>query len=361
MFYKSRALFFIVTAFFLSSIDIKTPFPSVPERHNLLNSNYNSDPPLSPHWIDPRRKYFSHYISPADKRPNGSCWRAPVNAPRIAIVALFKNEAQGMREWLDHYMWQGIDAILLLDNGSTDNWKSIVQKFKRVTVRDAPLLYYQKQYYEESLSWLQDERIDIAVFADLDEYFFSLDGRSLQETLLEFFFNPVMDFVSELFIPWSMFGSSGQIRQPESACETFTWRKQNGPGIQHTNGKTFFRVRDISNAEIHVPRIRNGVLVYSGDRFEGEVFADMLDPNFVDSLSSGPPLQLNHYLVQSKEFYENVKMKRGAADVPEHYDLRTWEYFQEHDYHDVEDTALRDYIADARSNGTQHGFHCMKR
>ena len=123
MFYKSRILFILVIAFFLSSLDIKTP--SNPG-HNLLTSNSDADPPQSPYWIDPRRTYFSHYMSPADKRPNGTCWQAPVIAPKIAIVAIFKNEAQGM---LDHYMWQGLDAVLLLDNGSTDDWKPIVQKY----------------------------------------------------------------------------------------------------------------------------------------------------------------------------------------------------------------------------------------
>ena len=361
MFYKSRVLFILVIAFFMSSLDLKTPFPSNPTRHNFLTSNSDADSPQSPHWIDPSRTYFSHYISPADKRPNGTCWQAPAKAPKIAIVAIFLNESRGMREWLDHYMWQGIDAILLLDNGSTDNWKPIVEEYSRVTVQDAPLRHYQAQYYQESLSWLRDNKIEIAIFVDLDEFIFSLDGRSLQEILLEFFFHPAMADISEMFIPWSQFGSSGFEIQPASVRESFTWRRREEPGLQYSNGKTFFRVRDVENAEIHVPRIRDGVLVYAGDRFEGEVFADMLDPNFIDSLSSGPPLRLHHYMIQSREFYETVKMKRGAADVPEHYDLRTKEYFEENDYHDVEDTALRDYIADARNNSTQHGFQCLKR
>ena len=64
----------------------------------------------------------------------------------------------------------------------------------------------------------------------------------------------------------------------------------------------------------------------------------MLDPNWVDTITSGPPLRLNHYMLQSREFFESVKMKRGAADVPEHYDLRILEYFQEND--SIEDLPL---------------------
>jgi len=356
MFFKNNLVLIFLFLYFLSSLEFNTSLSEQSRRS--LHVSSSSDAPQTPAWIDPNRTYFSHYISHAKWRISGTCWKAPLNAPKIAIVAIFKNEAQGLREWLDHYTWQGFDSILLLDNGSSDNWKPIVQEYNQVTVRDAPLLYHQKQYYEESFSWLYDKKIEIAIFADLDEYIFSLDGRSLQEILLEFFFDPATADISELFIPWSMFGSSGQVGHPVSIREAFTWRRRDGPGVQYTNGKTFFRVKDVSSADIHVPRIRDGVLVYAGDRFEGEVFADMLDPNWVDSSTSGPPLQLNHYLVQSEEFYKTVKMKRGAADVPEHYDLRTWEYFREHDYHDVEDKFLKDYIADAGKNGTLHGFHC---
>jgi len=280
MFYRSKILFLLVLAYFLSSLDINSSLQSDPSRrHSLHVTDSELDPLPTPPWIDPRRTYFSHYISPADKRSNGTCRQAPVNAPKIAIVAIFLNESKGMREWLDHYMWQGIDTILLLDNGSTDNWKPIVEGNNRVTVQDAPMRHYQAQYYDECLSWLRENKIDIEIFADLDEFIFSLDGRSLQEVFLEFFFDPAMADISELFIPWSQFGSSGFEVQPESVREAFTWRRREEPGLQYLNGKTFFRVSEVSNAEIHVPRIRNGVLVYAGDRFEGEVFVDMLDPN----------------------------------------------------------------------------------
>jgi len=58
-----------------------------------------------------------------------------------------------MREWLDHFMWQGIDAIFPLDNGSTDNWEEpIVKEYDRVTVQEAQLRHNQAQYYDDSTS-----------------------------------------------------------------------------------------------------------------------------------------------------------------------------------------------------------------
>jgi len=43
--------------------------------------------------------------------------------------------------------------------------------------------------------------------------------------------------ISELFIPWSQFGSSGFEQQPESFRESFTWRRREEPGLQYSNEK----------------------------------------------------------------------------------------------------------------------------
>jgi len=358
MIFKSNPLIIFLFLYFLSSLEFNTSLSDQSRRS--LHVSSSSDFPQTPAWIDPNRTYFSQYISPAKRRSKGSCWQIPTNASKIAIVAMFKNEALGIREWLDHYMWQGIDSILLLDNGSTDIWEPIVQEYSRVTVHDAPLRHNQVKYYDKSLSWLRENNIDIAIFADIDEFIFSLDERSLQEVLLEFFFDPAMADVSELFIPWSQFGSSGLEHQPESVRFGFTWRKSNGPGIRNSNGKTFFRVKEILKAEIHVPPMKTGRLVYAGDRYERELLTDMFDSRAVDIFTSGPPLQLNHFAIQSMDFYRNVKMTRGAADMLDFEEIRTWKYFQFYDYHDVEDTFLRDYVTIARMNGTLHGFHCIQ-
>lgn len=49
---------------------------------------------------------------------------------------------------------------------------------------------------------------------------------------------------------------------------------------------------------------------YAGDRFEGDILADMLDPNWVDSSTSGAPLRLHHFMILSRVFYESIKVKR---------------------------------------------------
>jgi hypothetical protein len=53
-------------------------------------------------------------------------------------------------------------------------------------------------------------------------------------------------------------------------------------------------------------------------------------------------LHLNHYRIQSWEFYKKVKMTRGDGAVKGFNNIRTRKYFQIHDYKDMKDTELRD-------------------
>ena len=72
----------------------------------------------------------------------------------------------------------------------------------------------------------------------------------------------------------------------------------------------------------------------AGERFEGESLPQSFSPKEdgkygppSDLRRAGPPLQLNHYPVQSLTFFETVKMKRGAADTRDNEFIRTRAYF----------------------------------
>ncbi|WP_083906792.1 glycosyltransferase family 2 protein [Octadecabacter arcticus] len=38
-----------------------------------------------------------------------------------------KNESLNIKEWIEHYLWQGIEQIYLIDNGSTDLTLDIIR------------------------------------------------------------------------------------------------------------------------------------------------------------------------------------------------------------------------------------------
>ena len=141
---------------------------------------------------------------------------------------MFKNEAMGIREWIEHYLWQGVDTILLLDNNSTDDWKSKIQDYLyvgKVTVLYAPDTHAQnRQYNSIGMPWLKEQNVDVLAILDLDEFIFGTDGKTLKEYVLEIFGSP--NRPSRIFCKWTLFGSSNLEEQPESIRKSFTWKQK---------------------------------------------------------------------------------------------------------------------------------------
>jgi len=119
---------------------------------------------------------------PAKMAPRGE--GAP---PVFAVMAMMKDEHFSLREWLEHYTWQGADVVLLLDNNSTVSVEHVTRDFPIVTVLPAPLRHLQHQYYGSlGREWLEARGVDYVLVVDVDEYFFSdAPGRTLKDLVVE--------------------------------------------------------------------------------------------------------------------------------------------------------------------------------
>ena len=208
------------------------------------------------------------------------------NELQFGVMAIFKNEAMVIREWIEHYKWQGADKILLLDNNSTDDWRDKIGGFEDiVTVLPAPKNHVQAEHYKEKgIPWLKQNGIDVVVTVDLDEFMFGKDGRTLKEHIIEIFMPE--NRPSQFICQWTMFGSSGHASQPSDVRASFTWKKS-GLG-------------DMTKPVTWVDDIKE---IYGPHGF-----------NVVGETRECPAgIQLNHYAIQSKEYFEKVKMARGCS------------------------------------------------
>lgn len=241
---------------------------------------------------------------------------------KSAVMAIFKNESMVMKEWIEHYKWQGVDMIVMLNNDSNDDWKSVTDQYPGfVKVFDVPGKHVQLQSYNNiGLPYLRKNNVDVVVLIDMDEYLFGKDGRSLKEHIQEVFSKP--DRPSAFICGWVMFGSNGHKTQPPSIREGFTkrWRDYSEPenGI---SGKSIIFLKDIDELScIHVAKVK-------GRR---------------DSCPVG--LQLNHYPVMSEEYFTKVKMPRGDAFDEVNENARDMEYFKRYDQNNVEDLTLSNQV-----------------
>ena len=239
---------------------------------------------------------------------------------KFAVLGIFKNEAMAIREWVDHYKSQGVDEILLLDNNSTDGGADLVKGIDHVTVINAPKNAAQAVNYNElGLPWLRQNGVDVLAILDLDEFMFGTDGKNLKQHILEVF--GVENPPSQFSCQWTMFGSSGHDKQPPSIRKGFTWRKND----LDPNTKSVMLLKDVKE---------NGLHLHSS-AVTGQ------------TIPCPPGIQLNHYAIQSREFFEKVKMTRGAAD--QIVNVRDWNYFNNYDFKDQEDTQLKQLVEAAES------------
>jgi hypothetical protein len=47
----------------------------------------------------------------------------------LSIIAIFKNEACGIKEWLDHHIGHGVEHFYLVDDESSDNVLEILKPY----------------------------------------------------------------------------------------------------------------------------------------------------------------------------------------------------------------------------------------
>ena len=60
----------------------------------------------------------------------------------IAVAAIFYNEAQYIKEWIEFHLMVGVDRLFLYDNGSSDHFQSILKPYiDRTTNISSPMGY----------------------------------------------------------------------------------------------------------------------------------------------------------------------------------------------------------------------------
>jgi len=213
----------------------------------------------------------------------------------------------GMHEWLSHYFWQGVDLIVLLDNNSTDSGPTIAKKFSNVIVMPASKNNAQVENYYLGYLELVRRAVDYVAVLDLDEFLFG-KYQSLKKCVEAY----ARKGYSQLSINWAMFGSNKFLTQPASIRTSFLKRKRE----LQTNQKSIWKIADLIQLHVHKSEVRGKSIILNSE------------------------LQLNHYIIQSREYFQKVKMQRGDVHSFKWNNSRTWDYFDAHDFDDVSDTLL---------------------
>jgi len=231
----------------------------------------------------------------------------------LSVYAIFKNESVALEEWLTHYINEGVDHFFLIDNGSTDDYEPILDKFPgKITLYKDAEKYKQNDHYNNYL-FKHNTESEWIILVDLDEFVYARKGFDKISDYLR----TVPEDISRILLLWKMFGSNGHIEQPSSIIKGFTKRERHFSS--EINCKAVLRGNKITWLNVHSSHVQGETLVHEHEDFY---------------------LHLNHYAIQSFNWFMKVKATRGDVLNIAVNNVRTEEYFRVYDNNDVEDLEL---------------------
>lgn len=238
--------------------------------------------------------------------------------PKLAVCAIFKNEAPYLLEWIAYHRTVGVDHFVLYDNDSVDNGTALLRGSKfaeHVTVihwpqRPGQITAYRHfiDIFAPGFAW--------AAFIDLDEFLLPLDSGSVVDTLDR------LGDAAAVLVHRRVFGPGAWNERPaglaienydQRAPDTFDMNRHVKPIVRCAN------LLDVTTNP-HEFTVRGQVVNAAGQRLTNTEIQDS---------ACLEHLVINHYHTRSRADWA-AKIARGNAmfDQPENaYDPALIEHF----------------------------------
>ena len=264
---------------------------------------------------------------------------------RLAVVAIVKDEAPAMFEWMAHHAALGVEQFYIYDNGSTDGTRAEIEAHPgpaRWKIIDWPMLHGQFPAYSDALARF-GRGCDWMAFLDADEFVIPLKGERLLDILGDYKAH------AGLAAPWAVYGSAGHDRRPQGlVIENY---QQRAPLDVETNGflKCFVQpsriALKVTTPHIFMSRDGSAIVLDDGTPVDPATGGFLRPPHIPSRL------RINHYVVKSREDFE-VKARRGLvtpSDARDHY------FFDAHDRNDEHDETALSFAPAIRETMARRG------
>jgi hypothetical protein len=228
---------------------------------------------------------------------------------KIAICAIFKDEAASLLEWLAFHKMIGVDLFVLYDNGSSDGGGELVRRSsfaRNVTLigwpeRPGQLSAYNhfRLHHAPAFTW--------AAFIDIDEFIMPLAGSSIRDILMRKIYRPY----SQILLQWLVFGPSGHDRRPGGlVIENYTRRlPESADASRHV--KTLVRTEHLLGID-YTPHAAECSGPACNTRGEAVL------PYAIQPTECHEVMTIHHYFTKSQEDWA-LKRRRGRGDSLEPY------------------------------------------
>jgi glycosyltransferase involved in cell wall biosynthesis len=254
----------------------------------------------------------------------------------FSVVAIVKDEAPYMAEWLEYHLLVGVEKFYIYDNGSSDNLLEILEPY--INDKIVEYIYYPGKLrhlpaYNEAVRRWEDTSFWLA-FIDLDEFIVPMTTKTIPEFLRDFESFPGIE------INWVLYGSGGHREKNEGlVMERFkdhdVWDSRYNRTIK----------------SIHNPRCVFYLNSHKADYIYGKLAVDTDKNSTVEGSHERVPLhnrlRINHYFLKSyEEFLAKIEKGRSAVAAK-----LTVEEFNKRDCNEIKNDPVMDsYIPLVKEN-----------
>lgn len=283
----------------------------------------------------------------------------------LSICAIFKNESEYLREWIEFHRLMGVDHFYLYNNLSDDDYSSVLNSYidqEIVTLRDWPEIWRretQSNVYKDCLDRCRHESRWVA-FIDLDEFLFPPNAGSLPEVLSEY------ESFPGIIVNWQVYGSSGHKQKPEGlVIENFTMKAptnwiRNGQvksivdplKVVRPRGAHLFEYRNdelaVTETKIPVRVVGTSAIGRASRRLLINILPKIpIDPYrftfYYPKSISVNKLRINHYIVKSLE-----EAMAAMEYHNQHKYLNQMNWLRYHERNDEKDDIMLRYVPELK-------------
>jgi len=218
----------------------------------------------------------------------------------LCLIARFKNERHIMYEFVNHYLQEGVDCLILVDDNSDDDymdlnkdWMDNLIETKKIIIKKATL----DQHQEYNLHLNEIKKFEWVIMCDMDEFMFSVPDNSTLKSLI----NTKLSSYDSIRVPWKLFNHNCYY-QPQSVINDNVYTHQSPlDSTSPSKGyKYIVRTNTIIKLKIHDCIIKTKSILTICDCHNNLI-------------------QNNHYRTQSEEYLRGVKEMRGGGVRKEKY------------------------------------------
>ena len=236
------------------------------------------------------------------------CIPQPLNPvkPKIylSVVAILKNEAPYIKEWIEFHKLVGVERFYLYNNDSEDNVKEILSPY----INDGTVIYQevsgsvrQMPVYRDAIYRYRDETQWMA-FIDLDEYIVPVEKDNIKDFLKDYEDYPAVG------INWVMFDSNNHKTAPSDMLITEDYTRVH----KDYNMKENLHIKSIVNPRKVLMMYNPHFCIYPRNNFAVTENYEIIEGPFT-KYNSVEKIRINHYHCKSEQEYI-AKVSRGGAN-----------------------------------------------